>query len=70
MTDPKPLTARRVRPATMGEIAYYAYREASDGKSLVSGVQIPEWRYLPDNIRAAWNAAGTAAALQGRADAK
>ena len=44
----------------MGEIAYNAYRKHSDGKSLVSGAPIPPWRYVADDIRAAWNAAGAA----------
>ena len=71
--DPKPLPAHARDPITMGEIAYKAYRETSDGKSLVSGgpmIQFPLWRYLPDDVRAAWNAAGNAAAAQGRANAK
>ena len=51
-------------PITYGEIAYNAYRKASGGKSLVSGAPIPLWRYLPDDIRAAWNAAGEAVAAR------
>lgn len=56
--------------ATMGEIAYNAYRDHTGGISLATGVQIPEWRFLPKDIKAAWEAAGGAAASQGRANAK
>ena len=43
-----------------GEIAYDAYREASGGKSLVSGAPIPQWDDMAPEIRAAWNEAGHA----------
>lgn len=69
MTEPKPLPADAKDPITMGEIAYNAYRKASDGKSLATGTPIPPWRYLPDKYREAWNVAGEAVAAQGRADA-
>ena len=61
MTTPLPADARD--EITMGEIAYNAYREHTDGKSLVSGEGISFWQSLPDDIRAAWEAAGKAAAL-------
>ena len=45
---------------TYGHIAYEAYREKSNGKSLVSGDEIPEWVSLQDDVKRAWNAAGNA----------
>ena len=43
-----------------GEIAYEAYRDASDGKSLVSGAPIPAWADLSPGIRSAWEASAQA----------
>jgi hypothetical protein len=45
-----------------GQVAYEGYRKHSDGKSLVSGQEIPEWNKLPAEIQAAWNSAGEASA--------
>lgn len=44
----------------LGRIAYDAYRSMSHGLSLVSGQPIPEYDALPESIKAAWFAAGTA----------
>ena len=43
-----------------GQTAYEAYREYSDGKSLISGMDIPEWEGLDPRIQSAWEAAGDA----------
>jgi hypothetical protein len=43
-----------------GKLAYDAYRQFSDGKSLISGAPIPEWDGMPVLIRAAWCAAADA----------
>ncbi len=42
------------------EIAYEAYRKFSNGKSLISGQDIPEFANLPEAIKNAWQAAGDA----------
>ena len=60
------LTATDATDTTMGEIAYNAYREHTGGKSLVSGEGMPFWQSLPDDIRAAWEAAGKAVAPKWR----
>ena len=39
-----------------GEIAYEAYKLASDGVSLVSGAPLPEWDEQEPAIRHAWSA--------------
>ena len=55
---------------SLGEVGYEAYRKHSDGRSLVSGQEIPSWASLPQAIQDAWAAAGDAiAAHVGRADA-
>lgn len=41
----------------LGRAAYMAYREDSQGKSLVSGAEIPLWQDLDPRIQQAWNAA-------------
>ena len=46
----------------LAEIAYEAYREMSQGKSLVSGQPIPPFAELPPLIRQAWDAAAQAVA--------
>lgn len=43
-----------------GQEAYDGYRQKSEGKSLVSGAELPVWDALPDDIKAAWEAAGAA----------
>lgn len=40
----------------LGKVAYECYRVASNGHSLVSGVELPEWNQLDPNIKAAWRA--------------
>jgi len=40
-----------------GQTAYETYRDASAGKSLVSGDTLPQWRALSKEIRAAWDVA-------------
>jgi hypothetical protein len=49
----------------LGRIAYEGYSAASDGRSLVSGVELPDWPDLPEIIRYAWTlaAAEVAAAV-------
>lgn len=37
-----------------GRCAYDAYCRASGGKSLVTGAELPEFRELSEQIRAAW----------------
>lgn len=55
---------------SLGEIAYEAYRVSSNGKSLVSGQNIPSFANLSEPIQTAWQAAGDAVAAEvGRADA-
>ena len=39
-----------------GEIAYEAYKLASDGASLVSGAALPDWADVEPRIRDAWSA--------------
>jgi hypothetical protein len=42
-----------------GQRAYERYCESSDGKSLVSGAELPGWDGLDEKIKAAWeHAAG------------
>lgn len=43
---------------SLGEIGYEAYRAKSNGRSLISGVEIPEFDKLPQPIKDAWEAAG------------
>ena len=45
----------------MGEIAYNAYCEAREWKS-VKGEPLPHWRQQSDELRAAWCAAARAVA--------
>lgn len=45
--------------ATLGEIAYTAYRESTGGRTY-SGAEMPLWADLPLAIQWAWQAAGTA----------
>lgn len=44
---------------TLGQIAYEAYCNHTDWKSLVSGAQLPEWDKLDPKIQDAWNVAAT-----------
>lgn len=43
-----------------GDIAYEAYRQVADGKSLVTGALLPVWDELPERIREAWESAAEA----------
>ena len=43
-----------------GEIAYESYRDASGGKSLVSGAPIPAWTDMSPEIQSAWEASAQA----------
>ena len=43
---------------SLGQVAYEAYCERSDGVSLVSGEQLPSWDDLSPVIAEAWEAAG------------
>lgn len=48
----------------LGRRCYQAYRDAAEGRSLVTGAPLPEWSDMPDAIRAAWVAAATEAVDQ------
>ena len=43
-----------------GQTAYEAYYAASDGRSLVTGVELPPWHELSEEIQQAWIAAASA----------
>jgi hypothetical protein len=43
-----------------GQVAYEAYLAKSDGRSLVSGAELPDWGLVPGDIRDAWEAAASA----------
>lgn len=47
---------------TAGQIAYDAYKGSTGGRSAVSGDPLPEWSDQRPEIRAAWEAAGSAVA--------
>jgi hypothetical protein len=49
---------------SLGQIGYEAYRKFSSGKSLVSGLPVPAWAELPDEMREAWQHAGDAIASE------
>jgi hypothetical protein len=44
----------------LGRTAYEGYCRASEGRSLVSGAQLPAFEVLPANIQTAWAAAAMA----------
>lgn len=44
---------------THGQIGYEAYCSFTNWKSLVSGANLPQWDKLPDNIKQAWEKAGS-----------
>lgn len=48
------------RLQTLGEIAYEAYRAHTHGKSAITGLAIPPWGSLTEDIQAAWRAAAIA----------
>jgi|HubBroStandDraft_2_1064218.scaffolds.fasta_scaffold09378_5 hypothetical protein len=43
-----------------GKIAYDAYVASSKGKSLISGLPLPNWAAQAQNIKDAWRAAAEA----------
>ena len=43
----------------IGKVAYDAYCESSQGKSLVSGEPLPNWHALKQEIQDAWTYVGT-----------
>ena len=43
-----------IEEAKLGEIAYHAYCEATDFRSLLTGDPLPEWDSLNPDIRGAW----------------
>ena len=43
-----------------GQIAYEAYSSHTDGKSLVSGAELPKWDELRKEIKEAWKTASKA----------
>lgn len=47
-------------PEKYGQVAYLAYKDASDGKSLISGAPLPQWHEQRQEIRDAWDAAADA----------
>ena len=49
---------------TLGQIAYEAYCESTDWKSLVSGHQLPRWIDTTVQIQMAWHAAANAVSAQ------
>lgn len=54
---------------SVGQVAYEAYFEVSDGRSLATGQTLPTWEETSDEIRTAWEEAGKAAVLQFSANA-
>lgn len=44
----------------IGQVAYEGYYTATNGKSLVTGSDIPGWDKLPDDIKDAWHTAAAA----------
>ncbi len=43
-----------------GQAGYEAYRNHTDGKSLVTGAELPPWDELGPEIQEAWNVAAVA----------
>jgi hypothetical protein len=48
-----------------GQIAYEAYCTQTEGRSLVSGLELPAWRDLNDEFQTAWIVAAMAARSAG-----
>jgi hypothetical protein len=44
----------------LGQAAYEAYSKAAEGRSLVSGLELPAWKDLNDEIQNAWIASAVA----------
>lgn len=49
---------------TPGQVAYDAYAASTGNVSLVSGAELPPWDALTPAIRDAWEAAGSAVAVE------
>ncbi len=49
---------------SLGQIAYEAYWEHSEGKSLISGADLPIWEDQRAGIRVAWEAAAEAVTVE------
>lgn len=45
---------------SLGQIAYEAYMRHSDGKSLISGQNLPMWHAQRQDVQDAWEAAAVA----------
>jgi len=45
---------------SLGQLAYEAYFEFSNGKSLISGAPLPEFAAQREEVRGAWEAASEA----------
>ncbi len=45
---------------SLGQVAYEAYFDYSDGKSLISGAALPVWDVQKSEIQQAWEAAAAA----------
>jgi hypothetical protein len=39
---------------TLGQVAYEAYCETTDWKSLISGSELPKWKDVKPEIKHAW----------------
>lgn len=50
--------------AHQAKIGYTAYRNHADGKSLVTGSDLPVWENLPQNIQDAWKCTAEAILFQ------
>lgn len=46
-----------------GQVAYEGYRVYAEGRSLVTGDDLPEWHGLAPEVRAAWRAAADAVVM-------
>lgn len=46
----------------LAKIAYEAYCNATGGRSLISGAELPTWEALKPEIQQAWDAAAQAVA--------
>ena len=53
---------------TLGQVNYEGYCDRSDGASLVSGQQLPDWDDLSPVIAEAWEAAAQAVVSAGRGE--
>ncbi len=47
----------------LGQIGYEAYRNSTDGISLVTGATIPPWKLLNSSVQNAWAIAAAAVAM-------